>query len=160
MTRGLAVAMLALAGVVACSNADATPGAVSVSVSTVSPAPNAEGIARGDTVRLMLVMPTEPALVATRLTLHVGDSTGPMVPGRMVFGDGHRLLMFVPDSLMEPGTRYFAQVWFGVMARRSPSSSGMDSTMMGGSRMSTTGQIPQGAWRMDDGMGWEFTTGS
>jgi hypothetical protein len=89
----------------------------------------------------------------------MSDSAGAGVPGRMMFGDGYRQMMFVPDSLMQPGTRYFAHMQGGVMMRESMHDDGMGG-QMGGRPTMMIDQMPQGAVRMGDGMGWAFTTGS
>jgi hypothetical protein len=159
MTYRLLAAVAALAGAAACSDS-LMLGTTTVNVSAVAPAPNAVNVARGDTIRMWLDMPVDSTSCAMRFTLHVGDSTGPAVPGRMLFGDGYRQMMFVPDSMMRPGTRYFAHMRDSVMMRRAMHDDGMGGQMMGGSWMMMTGQMPQGAVRMGDGMGWAFTTGS
>jgi len=151
--------VVALAGLAACSDT-AGPATAAVSVSAVAPAPNAANVARGDTIRMWLDMPMDSASCAMRFTLHVGDSTGTVVPGRMTFSDGYRQMMFVPNSLMQPGTRYFAHMRDSVMMRGGMHDNGMGGQMMGGGWMLMTGQMPQGAVRMGDGMGWSFTTGN
>jgi hypothetical protein len=153
----LAAGMLVAAA--GCSESSGPMGApVSASV-TVAPAPNAMNVSRGDTVRMGLDMPMDSASCVLRFTLHMGDSTGVAVPGRMTFGDGYRQMMFVPDSLMRPGTRYFAHMRDSVMMRDGMHDDGMGG-QMGGQRMMMMGDIPAGATRMRDGMGWSFTTGS
>lgn len=131
---------------------------VSASV-PVAPAPNAADVSRGDTIRMWFDMPVDSASCLNRFTLHMADSTGEAVPGRMTFGDGYRHMMFVPDSLMRAGTRYFAHMRDSVMMREGMHDSGMGGQMDGG-RVMMMGDIPAGAMRMRDGMGWSFTTGS
>jgi hypothetical protein len=158
MTRAILAA--AAIGVAACSEAMMTGfGPVSTSVA-VSPTPNASAVARTDTVRVRFDMPVDSVSCLTRFALHMGDSTGTAVAGRMWFGDGYRQMMFVPDAPMQPGTRYFGHVRDSVMMRQGMHDSGMSGSMMGGGWMMMTGQMPAGAVRMSDGMGWSFTTGT
>ena len=147
------------AGAAACSDStapDASPVSASV---TLAPAPNAVDVSRADTIRMWLDMPADSASCVLRFTLHMGDSTGVAVPGRMMFGDGYRQMMFVPDFLMLSGTRYFAHMQGGVMMREGMHDDGMGGQMDGG-RVMMMGDIPAGAMRMRDGMGWSFITGS
>ena len=157
--RKTIVAAGMLAAAAGCSESSGPMDApVSVSV-TVAPAPNAMNVSRGDTVRMWLDMPVDSASCVLRFTLHMGDSTGVAVLGRMMFGDGYRQMMFVPDSLMRSGTRYFAHMRDSVMMREGMHDDGMGGQMDGG-RVMMMGDIPAGAMRMRDGMGWSFTTGS
>ena len=158
MMKHQLLALVALAGVAACWESMG-PGMTAVSVSALFPAPDAAGVARGDTIRLALDMPMDSTDCATRFTLHVGDSSGRAVPGRILFGDGYRQMMFVPDSLLEPGTRYFAHLRDGMVMRPAMHGNGMGGMMDGGGMMLMTGQMPPGVLRMADGMGWTFTTG-
>lgn len=103
--------------------------------------------------------PVDSAWCVARFTLHMGDSTGLAVPGRMMFGDRYRQMMFVPDSMMRPLTRYFAHMRDSVMMRDAMRDDGMG-RQMGGGRMMMIGDIPAGAMRMRDGMGWPFSAGS
>lgn len=159
MMPRLTVAVLALGAVSACADKSSL-GTAAVSVSAVLPGPNSTGAAPADTVRLTLDMPMDSASVVTRFTLHMGDSAGPAVPGRMMFGSGYRQMMFVPDSPMQSGTRYFAQMRDGVMMGATGSSSQTGGMMGGGAQMMLTGQMPPGAMRMTGGMGWSFMTGN
>ena len=158
MTHKL-LALVALAGVAACWESMG-PGMTAVSVSALFPAPDAAGVARGDTIRLTLDMPMDSAGCAARFTLHVGDSSGMAVAGRILFGDGYRQMMFVPDSLLEPGTRYFAHLRDGMVMRPGMQGNSMGGMMDGGGMMLMAGQMPRGAVRMAGGMGWAFTTGN
>jgi len=109
------VTLFAVGVVAACSNST-EPGSTTVSPSvTVAPAPNAMNVARGDTIAMMLDMPMDTASCRARFTLHVGDSTGAAVGGHMRFGNGYQRMMFVPDSLLRPGTRYYVHVRDGMM---------------------------------------------
>lgn len=135
------------------------PGPVAATLSAVSPAPNAAGVARGDTVRLWLDMPMDSAGCVMRFSLHVGDSTGAEVPGRVMFGDGYRQMLFVPEAPLQPGTRYFAHVRDGMTMRGGMHDNGMGGMMNAGGMMTMTGGMPPGVMRMRDGMGWSFTTG-
>lgn len=133
-------------------------GTVTPSV-TVSPAPNASGVSRGDSIEMMVNMTVDTASCRSRFTLHVGDSTGAAVPGHMRYGDGYQQMMFVPDSLLRPGTRYFAHMRDSVMVGNGMGGMGMmgrQNTMM----IMMFTQPPSGATRMGDGMGWYFTTGN
>lgn len=148
-----ATALLLLA---ACS--DSTMPGTNVIVSATSPAPNATGVSRGGTIGLLMDMPMDSASCAMRFTLHRGDSTGAEVPGRLQFGDGYRRMMFIPVSLLEPGTLYFAHMRDGMTMGSGMHTNGMGGQVMGGGRM-MMGSLPAGAVRMGDGMGWSFTTG-
>lgn len=132
-------------------------GASTVNVSAVSPAPNSPAVARADTIRLWMDMPMDSATCAMRFTLHRGDSTGVEVPGRLRFGDSYRQMMFIPDSLLEPGARYFAHMRDSMMMGSGMHADGMGGQMMGGTQM-MMGSLPAGVVRMGDGMGWSFTT--
>lgn len=154
-----AVLVIAVAAACAGSTMPGT-GAVSASVTAVSPAPNALSVSRGDTIEMTVDMPMDSASCRARFTLHVGDSAGVAVPGHMRYGDGYRQMMYVPDSLLQPGTRYFAEMRDSVMV--GDGMGGMsDQGMMGGQHQTMMfAQIPAGATRMGSGMGWYFTTGS
>lgn len=149
--------MAVLAGATGCMDSmhDAT---VAVSVSAVSPAPSAGAVARGDTIRSWMDMPMDSASCAMRFTLHVDDSLGAPVAGRLLFADGYREMMFVPDSLLQPGTSYFAHMRDG-MTMPGGMHSGASGGMMGGGTMMMSGHMPPGVVRMADGMGWTFSTG-
>lgn len=151
-----ALACVLLAG--ACTGMT-EPAATTVTVSAVFPAPDAGGVGRGDTVRLWMDMPMDSAGCATRFSLHVGDSTGAEVPGRVVFGNAYRQMMFVPDTPLLPGTRYFAHARNGMIMRGGMHDDGRGGMMGGGGMMTMSGGLPPGAVRLSDGMGWAFTTG-
>jgi hypothetical protein len=155
MTRQLAAAA-ALLVLAACSDTT-TPG-TSVTVASISPAPGAVGVARGDTIGLLMDMPMDSASCVMRFTLHRGDSTGAEVPGRLRFDDSYRRMSFIPDSLLDPETRYFAHMRDGGMMASGVHIGGMGGQMMGGRMM--MGAMPAGTVRMKDGMGWSFTTGN
>jgi hypothetical protein len=157
--RSLVFTVAAAAVAAACSDNSGPDMALFSASVTVAPAPSATNVSRGDTVRMWLDMPMDSASCGMRFTLHLGDSTGVAVPGRMMFGDGYRQMMFVPDSLMRAGTRYFGHMRDSVMMRETMHGDGMGGQMNGG-RMMTMGGIPAGASRMRDGMGWSFTTGN
>ena len=147
-----------------CSDPTAVNSPVSASVSALSPAPNASNVSRRDSIMLWTDMPMDSASCLARFSLHMGDATGPVVPGHMAFGDGYRRMMFVPDSMLRPGATYFAHAQDGMMSRGTWSGGtmmggGMGSGMMGGQPMMFDNP-PTGAMRMSDGMGWTFTTGA
>lgn len=123
----------------------------------VSPAPNAMNVARGDTVEMMVNMAMDTASCRARFSLHVGDSTGAAVSGHMRFGDGYQQMMFLPDSLLRPGTRYFAHMRDSVMVGNGMGGMGMMGRQSNMMIMMFT-QPPAGVTRMGDGMGWYFTT--
>ncbi len=154
----LAALLIAAAGT-ACVNST-MPGSstVSASVTAVSPTPNTLSAARGDTVVMTVSMPMDTASCRSRFTLHMGDSTGAAVPGHMSYGGDYTRMMFVPDSLLQPGTRYFAEMRDSVMV--GDGMGGMSgSGMMGGQHQTMMfAQMPTGAIRMQSGMGWYFTT--
>lgn len=159
MTHKLLLAAAVVTSAAACSDStapDATPISASV---TLAPTPNAVDVSRADTIRMWFDMPVDSVSCLNRFTLHMADSTGESVPGRMMFGDGYRQMMFVPDSLMRAGTRYFAHMQGGAMMRESMHDDGMGG-QMGGRRTMMIDQMPQGAVRMGDGMGWAFVTGN
>lgn len=140
-----------------CSDTTSMMSPVSASVSALSPAPNSTNVSRRDTVMLWTDMPMDSASCLGRFRLHMGDSTGTLVPGRIMFGDNYGRMMFVPDSMLQAGTMYFAHVQDGMMSGGSGMGSGSG---MGGSRPMMFDQPPAGAMRMADGMGWTFTTGA
>jgi hypothetical protein len=145
-------------GVVAACSESTGPGSATVNPSvSVAPAPNAMNVSRGDSVSMMTDMPIDTASCRSRFTLHAGDGTGSVVAGRMRFGNGYQRMMFVPDSLLRPGTRYFVHMQDSVMV-----GSGMGGMGMMGdqNQMMMFTRMPAGAMRMSDGMGWYFTTGS
>ncbi len=155
--KNLFIAAVLVAGTAACSD-PSSPATVVTSSVVVAPTPGAAGVARGDTIRMWLDLPMDSAWCATRFVLHRGDSLGPMVPGRTRLADGYRQMMFVPDSLLAPGTRYFAHLRDSLMTRE-----GWGGGMMGGSRMDgprrmMIGDMPAGAVRVGGGVGWAFTT--
>lgn len=159
MTARLHVFVPLLAGALAAGCKDSTSAVaptVAASV-TVSPAPNASNVPRGDTIEMMANVALDSASCGARFSLHVGDSTGAVVPGHMRFGDGYQRMMFVPDSALQPGTRYLAHMRDSVMVGNGMGGMGM----MGGQRQTMMfTQLPAGAMRMGAGMGWSFTTGS
>jgi len=145
----------------ACSDTT-VPGTTPVTPSVVvSPTPDATGVPPTDTVTMVLDVAMDSASCAARFTLHQGtDTTGGAVPGHVAFADGYRMMMFVPDAAMDPGTGYFAQMRDSVMVRQD-----MDGMMggggtMGGGQMMMFMEPPAGALRVGSGMGWRFTTGS
>lgn len=148
---------ITLAAVACGDTMDPAPSAATVSA--VSPAPNAGGVARGDTVRVRMDMPMDAAGCAMRFILHVGDSAGAEIAGRVVLGDGDRQMMFVPDAPLLPDTRYFAHVRDGMTMAGGMHADGRGDMMGGGSVMTMSGGMPPGVVRLSDGMGWAFTTG-
>jgi hypothetical protein len=146
-----------LGAVGACSDSTA-PTPVTPTVA-VSPAPNATGVGRGDTVLMTLDMPMDSASCLNRFILHVGDTTGMIVPGHMEFADGYRQMMFIPDGPMDAGTEYFAHMRDSVMVRSDTDGMGGMGGMMGGQMMMFM-DPPAGAMRIGGGMGWRFTTGT
>ena len=156
---GAVAALLVAALGAACKGSTAPSSTVSASV-VVSPTPNAMSVPRGDTIQMVVNMPMDTASCRARFTLHMGDSTGVAVPGHMLFGDGYRQMLFVPDSLLGPGARYFAEMRDSVMV--GDGMGGMsDQGMMGGQHQTMMfTQMPTGAIRMGSGMGWYFTTGT
>lgn len=155
MVRSTAV-LFALLALAACTDSN-MPAGSTVNVSAVAPAPNAQNVARGDTLGMVMDMPMDSASCAMRFTLHLGDSTGAEIPGRLLFSDGYRRMMFIPDTLLAPGTRYFAHMRDSMMMGGALHGDGMGGQMMGGSQM-MMGSMPAGVVTMSDGMGWFFTT--
>lgn len=156
MTRPI-FAFSAIVALGACS--ESMTSNASVTVSSVSPAPYAVDVAHSDTIEILMEMPMDSASCALWFTLHRNDSTGAEIPGRFRFGDGYRRMMFIPDSLLEPATRYFAHMRDSMTMNTGMHGNGMGGQMVGGGRM-MTGSLPSGAVRMRDGMGWSFTTGN
>jgi hypothetical protein len=152
------VPLLSVAIAVGCTNVtDPVASAVTPSV-TVSPAPNASNVARGDTIVMSVNLAMDTASCRTRFTLHLGDSTGAAVPGHMRFGNGYQQMRFVPDSPLQPGTRYFALMRDSVMVGDGMGGMGMMGRQQSMMVLMFT-QPPAGAIRVGAGMGWSFTTG-
>ncbi len=154
-----AVGLVAVAAACADSTAPGT-GMASASVTAVTPAPNAVSVSRGDTIGMTVDMPMDTASCRVRFTLHMGDSAGAVVSGHMRFGSGYRQMTFVPDSVLQPNTRYFAHMRDRVFVGDGMGGMSMQGMMGGQSQMMTFSQLPAGAMRMGSGMGWYFTTGS
>ena len=158
------VTVIAAGALVACKSATAPENSQVIASAVLAPAPNASAVSRSDSVVMTFGTSVDTASCRARFALHMGDSTGALVPGHMTFGNGYRRMSFIPDSLLHPGTRYFAQMDDSVMVGNG--AGGMMGGQMGG--MSGTGgtqvmmftQPPAGAVRMTAGMGWYFTTGS
>lgn len=169
--RALQVLALVVAGglAAACSGEDAGSAAgtpVSGSVA-VSPTPGATSVPRGAAVAVQFEYPMDSASCVSRFAVHKGDTSGVVVPGRMMWDSTFRHMTFVPDSMMAPGTRYFVYVRDGMMTHGSMMSGG--STGMGGmsggqNRMAGLRMMfqhtPPGAMRTGSGMVWSFTTGT
>jgi hypothetical protein len=158
------VALFLVATAAGCKDSTDTASSTVTPSLTVSPAPNAMHVARGDAIGLMVDRALDTASCRARFTLRVGDSTGALVPGRMQFGDGYRQMMFVPDAPLQAGTRYVAHMRDSVMVGNGMGGMGMmgGTAMMGGQNQMMVmmfTQMPAGAMRMGDGMGWYFTTG-
>jgi Big-like domain-containing protein len=148
-------------GLAACGgDTTAVIAPVSTPVLALSPAPNASNVSRRDTIMLQVGTPMDSASCVNRFRLQIGDSTGAMVPGHVMYGDAYRRMMFVPDSMLLSGSTYFVHVQDGMMSGGTMmGGGGMGSGMQGGSPMMFD-QPPAGAMRMSDGMGWTFTTGT
>lgn len=158
--RLLTIVTLLAVGVVAACSDSTGPGSATANPSvTVAPAPDAMNVARSDTISMMFDMPMDTASCRSRFTLHIGDSAGVAVAGRMRFGNGYQRMMFVPDSLLRPGTRYFIHMRDSMMVGNGMGGMGMMGRQHQVTIMMFT-QPPAGATRMGDGMGWYFTTGS
>lgn len=153
------IALLLVATAGGCKDSTSSVASTVAPSVTVSPAPNAMNVARGDTIEMMVDMAMDTASCRARFTLHVADSTGAAVPGHVRYGNGYQQMMFVPDSLLRPGTRYFAHMQDSVMVGNGMGGMGMMGRQNGMMIMMFT-QPPAGAMRMGAGMGWYFTTGS
>jgi hypothetical protein len=169
--RALQVLALVVAGGLAgaCSkersgSAAGTPVSGNVAV---SPAPGATSVPRGAGVAVQFDYPMDSASCVNRFALHLGDTSGVAVPGRMMWDSTHRHMTFAPDSMMAPGTKYSVYMRDGMMTQGSMM--GGDSTGMGGMsggqhRMVGSPmmfhQTPPGAMRTGAGMVWSFTTGT
>ncbi len=163
-----ALAMAAiLAG--ACIHELTAPVGAPVSASvTVSPLPGAAGVARSAAITMAFGYAMDTASCAGRFAMHLGDSAGPVVPGRMTWDSTYHRMTFRPDSLMLPGTPYDVELRDGMMTRDSTmanSAMGMRGMgamsgtqhLMPGSPM-ILDQPPSGATRTANGMRWSFTT--
>jgi hypothetical protein len=172
------VALVAVGGLVGgCSRKASTPGEGTPvsSVVALSPAPQATSVPRGAAIGVEFGYPTDSASAAARFTVHMGDSSGPVVPGRMMWDSSYRHMTFVPDSVLSPGTTYTVYMHNGMMTLGSMM--GGESTGMGGrggmggmrgmaggrpgmpgSPMMFSQAMP-GAMRTGAGMMWSFTTG-
>jgi hypothetical protein len=148
-----------LVAIAACSNSDDRM-AIDVTAS-VSPGANATAVPRTAVMTMDAGLVMDTAFCAGRMLLHVGGSTGPLVPGRMTWENGNRRMVFRPDSLLAPMTTYFVHVRDSMMTSDAMAGSMMSGGMTGSGGMhSMTMQPPAGGMRMGDGMGWTFTTGS
>ena len=116
--------------------------------------------ARGDTIEMMVNVAMDTASCRARFTLHVGDSTGAVVPGGMRYGAGYQQMLFVPDALLQPGTRYFVHMQDSVMVGNGMGGMGTMGGRQQPMQMMMFTQPPAGAMRMGAGMGWYFTTGN
>ncbi len=154
------IAICVIALVAGCSGATTGPGGNPLQASlVVTPPPSATNVTRGDTIRVTFPMAVDSASCVQRFLVHQGDSTGPMVAGRMSFGAGYRQMMFIPDSMMMAHQTYFMQMRDSVMTYGgAPGGMGGGMGMGGGQMMLMT--PPAGGTRMHDGAGWTFTTGS
>ena len=142
------------AALAACSSSTDVTTPVSVSA-VVSPAANAVGVSRGAAVTMDAGMSMDTASCSGRMLLHVGDSTGPLVPAQMTWDNGNRRMVLQPSALLAPMTTYFVHVRDSMMT----ASGGTMGGGMNGMRPMMFDQPPTGAMRMGDGMAWTFTTG-
>jgi hypothetical protein len=139
----------------------------------VSPAPGTTGVQRNAAVAVQFDYPMDSASCANRFAVHMGDSSGVTVPGRMMWDSTYRHMTFVPVTMMAPGTRYVVTMRDGMMTHGSMMS-GDARGMGGGGMMGGTGggqqrmagspmmfdHAPSGAMRAGAGMVWFFTTGT
>jgi hypothetical protein len=128
------------------------------------------GGGRQPTIAVQFGHAMDSASAVGHFAVHMGDSTGPIVPGHMTWDSTHRHMSFVPDSMLAAGTRYSIYMRNGMMTR---------GTMMGGGSMGMGGgrgmgaagrgmaaspmmfnQAMPGAATTGGGMMWSFTTGS
>ncbi len=168
--RALHVVVLVMAWgpIGGCSRQAPTPEAETpLSAAVVaSPAPGATGVERGAAIGIQFANPMDPASSAGHFAVHVGDTNGAVVPGRMTWDSGGRQMRFMPDSMLASGTMYTVYMRDGMMTRAgmmSGNSSGMAGMRggqhpMAGSSMMFTHPMP-GAMRTGAGMAWSFTTG-
>ena len=152
LSRWMLVA--AATGLTACSSGmDTTPVSVSV---VVSPAANAAAVSRSAPITMDAGMSMDPSSCSGRMLLHLGDSTGPLVPAHITWGDSNRRMVLQPDAMLAPMTTYFVHVRDSMMTS---SNGGMMTGGMSNMRRMMFDQPPVGGMRMGDGMAWTFTTG-
>jgi hypothetical protein len=158
------IAAVGLAG--GCSRRAATPagGAPASANLVVSPAPGAADVQRNAAIGIQFDYPMDSASAASHFALHMGDSSGAIVPGRMMWDSNYRHMTFVPDSMLAPGTTYSIYMRDGMMTRGSMMGGG--SGMGGRGSMGGMANTPMmfdhamaGAMRTGAGMMWSFTTG-
>jgi hypothetical protein len=165
------IALVAVAGLVgACAKRASTPVAatpVSANV-TVSPAPGTTGVQRTTAIGVQFDHPMDPATSTGRFVVHMGDSSGPIVSGRMMWDSTFQHMTFMPDSMFAPGTMYSVYMRDGMMTRGAMmggGSMGMGRAGMSGGRGGMAGStmmfdhVMSGATRTGAGMMWSFTTG-
>lgn len=163
------VALVATSGLVGGCSRSAPPPEAGTAVSAAvvaSPAPGDTDVQRGTAIGVQFDNPMDPASSTGRFTVHMGDTNGVVIPGRMMWDSGYRRMKFTPDSMLAPGTMYTVYMRDGMMSRGAMM--GGDSTAMGGmgggqhpmagSPMMFTHAMP-GAMRTGAGMTWSFTTG-
>lgn len=162
------VALVAAGGLIGgCSKGNpGSNGEASVSpVTAVSPAPGAAGVPRQPTIAVRFGHPMDSASAVGHFAVHMGDSSGPIVPGHMTWDSAYRHMTFVPDSMLAPGTMYSVYMRNGMMTRGTMMGSGGGMGGMGGTGhgMSASpmmfNQAMPGAATTGGGMMWSFTTG-
>lgn len=138
-----------------------TPVVASV---TVSPAPGATGVARTAFIMVQFDTAADSASCVSRFAVHMGDTSGVVVPGRMMWDSTYRRMTFAPGSMLSAMTTYSVYMRDSMATLGPTMGDGMGG--MGGGQQRGPGspmmftQPPAGATRTGDGMVWVFTTGS
>lgn len=110
------LALVALAGLTACSEDDPT-GAVSddeVAILSVSPAGGTANVDPGSPVTVEFDHPMAEGM-EEYCALHMGGLNGTDVPGRWEWSENHRRLTFTPDQPFEHGHEYTLHVGGGMV---------------------------------------------
>ena len=163
------VAAVGLMAAVACQHALAPVG--DTAVLSVVPAGGATGVDPSQPVVIEFTAAMEMGM-QQYAALHVGDATGPVVPGTWTFSSDARRLTFTPAAPLTPQTRYPIHLGGGML---DASGNGVDFTscasqfggqwaidsMMGGSMMGGGTNMMGTGWQGADGtygMVFLFTT--
>ncbi len=151
--------------VAACAKDTTGPSAttpVTASVA-VTPAPGATGVSRSAAVMVVFSTAVDSASCLGRFSVHMGDSLGMVVPGRMTWDSTYHRMTFTPDSMLQLSTTYLAYMRDSVMTLGGMMGGDMGG-MSGGSQQGPGSpmmftQPPAGATATASGMLWTFATG-
>ncbi len=156
-TLAIIIACAALVTATACEDTTAPETTVPVSTSvTITPLPDASAVVLTDSVVVDFETAVETVTCRANFRLHVGDSLGPVVAGRYRYSNAYRRMAFVPDSALQAQTRYWARLGDGIAL--GDGNGAMHHTRDRDRLMFD--QPPNGALRLQNGLGWSFTTGN